>query len=390
MSPELITAVKERLELGYTHERITEELRGAGYDDATISQAVAAAVEHEGSVLQGETKNESYTAAGEGVRMIGFNELVRSAWAHTKQNWKLFFKYGLVLLAIGAVFGGAVFLTGLQTASDLSAAGGFSSALMAMIVILILSIVAMFMAGIANFALIRNLLHPEESFSSSFKSMLGRFWAVAFLIVLNALVIQGGHLLLILPGIALTIYLFLTTYVFVEEGKTGMAALIRSTELIYSRWWSVFGRLLYLLLIGVLVGGLCFFVVIAVWGVLNLAGATGGAVSFFSSVVIPFLLAIGFLFFVLVITAYVLSGGVALFRSLRALGPAKTFSESGVKKLRVVYIVLAVLGVLSYVLSAADGFDAPYGEFESGLEINSGAKERALELRPIEINLPTV
>ena len=38
MSPELEQAIRERVDLGHSKEQISEELRSAGYDDATIDR----------------------------------------------------------------------------------------------------------------------------------------------------------------------------------------------------------------------------------------------------------------------------------------------------------------------------------------------------------------
>ncbi len=64
------------------------------------------------------------------------------------------------------------------------------------------------------------------------------------LAVLTTIFIFLWTLLLIIPGIIFSIFYSLAIYVFFFEGKKGMAAIKRSTELVKNYWWAVAGRYL--------------------------------------------------------------------------------------------------------------------------------------------------
>jgi hypothetical protein len=75
------------------------------------------------------------------------------------------------------------------------------------------------------------------------------FWSILWVYTLMSLVVIGGYVLLIVPGVIATIALYFSLFVLVNEGSRGESALTRSRILVKGRWWLVFGKLL---LIGIL------------------------------------------------------------------------------------------------------------------------------------------
>jgi hypothetical protein len=75
-----------------------------------------------------------------------------------------------------------------------------------------------------------------------FKATRKLFWPYLGLTVLTSIFILLWTLLLIIPGIIFSVFYSLACYVFFFEGKKGMAAIRRSTELVKNYWWPVFGR----------------------------------------------------------------------------------------------------------------------------------------------------
>jgi hypothetical protein len=94
-----------------------------------------------------------------------------------------------------------------------------------------------------------------ESFSWAKHKGLGLIWVG----ILSSLVVMGGFILLIIPGIILSIYLYLAQYVYIQEGQKGLSALLRSRDLVKDNWMAIFGRVLLLglmiLLAAFVIGG---------------------------------------------------------------------------------------------------------------------------------------
>lgn len=87
---------------------------------------------------------------------------------------------------------------------------------------------------------------------------LGRqqLWNFAGLLLLWFLLIAGGSLLLIIPGVIFTIWFLFCQYVLAEERVGGLKALEKSRQLVRDYWWPVFGRFMLLLLLTLTISNL--------------------------------------------------------------------------------------------------------------------------------------
>lgn len=393
MSPELLHAVKERLELGHTHDAIREELRSVGYDDATIEAVLQSATTAEGASTP--TIPQPQTA----TELIGYSEIISQGWDLMKQKKKELLKALATIFFITIVILTPLILLTIDVlGSDLTdilidpvSVIINPAAWILFIVAMVLFMVAQIALSIVSLAMVRNFLMATETFGTSFKFIFKRFWSILLIVVLVSLITQTGSLLLILPGIALSFYLMFATYIFFAEQRRGMAALIHSTELVFNRWWKVFARTAYLGLVSSLLGGALLVVPVVIWGVASSFSDSVGA-NFFGQVLIP--VGMGTLFFIaiFIIISFSIAGVTALFRSLQAVGPVTPFTEKRQHNLRTLYIVLAVLGVVASLLGNGGNFmsmlqgEPEYGGYEQ--QINPfEAKNRAIDLR---LDLPNI
>jgi hypothetical protein len=87
----------------------------------------------------------------------------------------------------------------------------------------------------------------------SLRNILARtmtlIWPLSITVFLSYAVMGAGFLLLIIPGIIVSVLLVPVLWVVTDEGLTLRAALIRSMALVSGRWWAVTGRLLLALLL---------------------------------------------------------------------------------------------------------------------------------------------
>ncbi|MCX6779267.1 MAG: glycerophosphoryl diester phosphodiesterase membrane domain-containing protein [Candidatus Magasanikbacteria bacterium] len=77
--------------------------------------------------------------------------------------------------------------------------------------------------------------------------------------ILTGLIILGGSILLIIPGLIFTIWYFFSIYVFSIEGTRGFPALQKSKDLVQGRFWAVVWRIflpnfLFGLILAVIIG----------------------------------------------------------------------------------------------------------------------------------------
>ncbi len=88
---------------------------------------------------------------------------------------------------------------------------------------------------------------------------LNRFLHLVVLNVLATLAITIGYILLIIPGVWLTVSLFFGTTIFVTTKQDGVEALRMSMDLVKGRWWQC-AWFLFVLCVLNIVGALCLMV----------------------------------------------------------------------------------------------------------------------------------
>lgn len=115
-------------------------------------------------------------------------------------------------------------------------------------VALLILIVLVSIAG--SLALLRAVTSPAATtFSSAYRYSTKHLFAFLVLSVLVGVATGIGFLLLIIPGIILSVWFLFSQFVFVLEGKRSIAAMKASREYVRGKWWQVFYRLVVLLLV---------------------------------------------------------------------------------------------------------------------------------------------
>ncbi|GEM_PF-1476139 len=249
MSPELAQAINERIELGHTKDQITTELKAAGYDDTTIEAVYDAAI-------LAPTVPPPTTTPG---ALIGYQALIAGSFGLILTEWRLLLVsavYGLGLLAA---------ITGLIFAVFTVFGDAPAVALMLAVTVGIAGIIGLFAL---SFGFQRALLRRREQLSyldhvrSVFPHIIGILLVTLYIQFATSL----GYLLFIIPGIALAIYLTTAALIRINGQETGVMALVRSTQLVYGRWWGVFGRMLFTTSVFVLCTIPVFVLIAVLWG----------------------------------------------------------------------------------------------------------------------------
>lgn len=117
------------------------------------------------------------------------------------------------------------------------------------IIMLVIAILAVFVALWASVIFIEMIdkisknqsYDQNEIFKSSMKKIASYFWVI----ILVALIIIGGFILLIIPGIIFAVWYAFAEYIVVLEEKDnkGIKALASSKDLVRGRWGAAFWRL---------------------------------------------------------------------------------------------------------------------------------------------------
>ncbi len=347
MNPELINAIRERLTLGRSPEEIRNELAQVGYDAGAIDLAMAAATGGQSAP----------TATVAGVVLPGATELIHEGWSFTKRYFDL-----VLLLAVPFLL--VELVSHFMPASPLVGIGTLLALLVYVVLIMAALRIVTLDTGTEKIVL-----------GSALPWVRANFTGLMWISILTMLVVWGGFLLFIIPAIVVSLSIYLAQFVYVKEGVRGMAALLRSRELIQGYWWAVFGRVMMILFIFMLAlfafGFFAAIVALLVGGTDFIGGGVGMLVFDLGSQVLGSIM-----------TLVGLKVALIIYERLQLTKPAVTAASAEGKG---GYLALAWLGVLfPLVIAAVTGFILSQTNVGVLLEqelMLEEAKQRAIELR---------
>lgn len=195
-------------------------------------------------------QNVSVTSGG----LEGPVSLFKFGWGTFTQHWKVIAPI-ILLPSIIAYVGQLLFFTENPV--------GYIVGIVVAIIAVVVSIASMPATAQAV-----HLVSTNPSASVTLKGQysfgFSLFWSMVLLIIINSLASLGSFILLIIPGIIVAVYTSVYIFTFTVEGKRGFAALTESFNLIRGRWWPVFGRILFFIIVmlafWIIVAGIQFIV----------------------------------------------------------------------------------------------------------------------------------
>lgn len=183
------------------------------------------------------------------------SEMINYGLSFVGRRWALVLAYPianmLVLAAAGLAFAllGSVAFMSLNEGVSLGNVGyddfGFSEVVALLGVFVIVAIpTAYFVTRVVLAVMYAATVAHEVSFTEGWRWGRGRVLAFWWMGILLALVMMAGFGLLIIPGIIVAVYTIFAAQVFILEDRRGIDALVRSTQLVYGKWWRVAGTVL--------------------------------------------------------------------------------------------------------------------------------------------------
>lgn len=227
MSPELKQAVEERIALGHTKEQIASELQAAGYDNESIEAIYA-------TVTSASASAESATQT-----LPRNRDLFKAAWSFMASRLDLVAWLAVPSVAIGI-------LEYFNTTGTVI--GSPSAVLLYVLAVVGLVVFTVLIQVVVIYSAIKHANGETKTVTEGITWARSNFFSWIWLVLLSGLVVMGGWLLLIIPGIIAAVYIAFSQYVFVDEGVKGLAALQRSRQLVYGKFGSVLWRLFVMML----------------------------------------------------------------------------------------------------------------------------------------------
>lgn len=257
ISQQLVDYIKQSRNTGITDDQIRQALLGAGWNESDIASAFADmdSIKQQPSPTVANQSATSQPDLGP-AKLLSASELFKLGFGKLKERYVLTLKIiGLPLLVFLVVIlflqSGSV-VSSSPTIIPLVPSFNFNWGLI--VLLTILSILGGILFVFSTVALVR-LYGKDEllTFGQYFKFGFSNFWSYVWVVMLSNLIVAGGMVLLIIPGVIFGVWFGLSLYVLILEGHIGRAALLRSKQLVSGKWGSVFWRFLFLGLISWLV-----------------------------------------------------------------------------------------------------------------------------------------
>lgn len=212
-------------------------------------------------------------------------------------------------------------------------------------------------------AKVKTVLNKSKPFLLQF------FWVS----LLSGLIVMGGSILFLIPGIILMVMVAFSTYVAVLEGRKNLDAVLASREYVRGIWWPLFGRGLLIMLIYLAVS-IAFSILSGIFD--EIFKGLGSVVSLAVSLLLTPLL-VGLIF--------------TLYKQVKALKGEISIPATGRGK----YIALAVFGALvitvalitSIGLLALNAARQEANDFHKYQNLNNPGIEIQGQYLPPEINI---
>lgn len=181
-----------------------------------------------------------------------------------KKNFIFFLKIYAVLLPF-VIF--SIAQTYFLKSSDISKIPWLSIALSITGILYFLASLLVWAAGVE--AIKRILSNEKLSFKAVFSSSLKKLLPLIALSIILFLIVGGGFVLLIIPGIVFLVWFFFSKFLLIDQGLKIGKALSKSKQIIKGKFWSVFWNLLVFGVFTIGVGLVLGFVPYGIGSVIN-------------------------------------------------------------------------------------------------------------------------
>jgi hypothetical protein len=169
-----------------------------------------------------------------------------------------------------------------QTTGQITVTGGTSfwvgtvgGLLVSLIGVLIWQVLTGAISRAAAGSLVGEVVTPSNAFSFGFN----RLWSIILIGILVALIVTGGLILLIIPGIIFAVKLSVSIPALVVENRRGTAAIGRSWNLTTGHFWHVFGTWIIAYIITWIVAGILAAIAGSNWLVQGILVSIGSIIT---------------------------------------------------------------------------------------------------------------
>ena len=280
----------------------------------------------------------------------------------------------LFFVLLGGLVGGLL-LGGFQSIASSSSSLSKITSVSSLLLFVAVGLVIAGVHILSQTALIYTAAHREKriGLGEAFGFASGKLFSFLWVAILSIMIIGGGSLLFIIPGILFAIWFILAPFVLIGEDARGMTALLKSREYIRGNGLAVFWRLFAF---GLIVG-LAFF---ALYLGISIIG--GIIIAVIKSSMVKLIAGLIFFFIPFIIQPIVAALNAIytalIYEHLRAARLAPAFAPSIARK--AVFLAIGILGLVlpALVLAGAVGslFDLRNYQYNANANFISNINSR--------------
>ncbi len=176
--------------------------------------------------------------------LLPISEIIKKSWELYGKNFKKFIPYILVSLIPNLVLG-IISLTSLRLDDYAKTSAFVSVNNLIVLAVTVAGLIFSLWLSIALHKNIREIIYgrPSLQIKNALSMCSHLIFPVFYTMILSFLIIFGGMILLIIPGIIFSIWYAFVYYAVIFEEKAGITALRFSRNMVRNRWWAIFGRL---------------------------------------------------------------------------------------------------------------------------------------------------
>jgi hypothetical protein len=195
------------------------------------------------------------------LRPLGLGEILDGSITTMRTYPKATLGFAAVISAISQLLMFFLIDGFIQDATSAAAVGETASieadlVIFGLMVLLVTAVGGLILSGCLTAVMGQAVLGRPVSLSEAWAKVRPRIWALIGAALLSLLIIVGGTLLLVLPGIYFYVAFSLATPALILENQPVTKALRRSWDLVKGTWWRVFGILLLTNMIAGFVGNI--------------------------------------------------------------------------------------------------------------------------------------
>ncbi|MBI4100273.1 hypothetical protein HY439_00840 [Candidatus Microgenomates bacterium] len=281
---QLTNYIKDQLQKGKTDEEIKNNLVAAGWKEQDIEEAFKEKISSSDQPPPSPPPSNTVSSTVDG-KLPGPIALLKEAWEIYKKSWRTFLVIVLIptlaqLLIWGLIAGlgisSGVFFQKTSLESNLPNAAvnvlpnflspGLLFFLIPLTVIIIIATIAVQFWSEAALIFAINGAGEKIGVKDSYQKGRSKIIPLFLLSLLSGLIVMGGFIFFIIPGIIFSVWFTFSRYLLVLENTGGLGALLKSREYVRGKWWPVLWRLFVLGLFN----GLFYIIAAIIFPFLNL------------------------------------------------------------------------------------------------------------------------